>query len=190
MAEHLWELLVNFLLPAPSLYKTEKFIVLLLIPTIKHTPKFISNIQYFFVPNIGHFLFRTSVILCSEHPVLFRSEHRSFFVSNICHFMFRTSCIFRSEHLDDFHSEHPVFFIPTFRRFHSEHPETEVRNGLLRPMSVKKKEDEKGPPRFFGPVRKSERNFGPARKFSGLSDQFYTNSFKPEKKRNFLKLRF
>jgi hypothetical protein len=34
LAEHLWELLVNFLLPAPSLYKTEKFIVLLLIPTI------------------------------------------------------------------------------------------------------------------------------------------------------------
>jgi hypothetical protein len=34
--------------------------------------------------NIGHFLFRTSVILCSEHPVFFRSEH-----------------------LDGFHSEHP-----------------------------------------------------------------------------------
>ena len=77
-----------------TLYKTEKFIVLLLIPTIKHTPKFISNIQYFFVPNIGHFLFRTSVTLCSEHPVGFRSERRSFFIPNIRHLMFRTSCIF------------------------------------------------------------------------------------------------
>ena len=77
----------------PSI-KTEKFIVLLLIPTIKHTPKFISNIQYFFVPNIGHFLFRTSVTLCSEHPVGFRSERRSFFIPNIRHLLFRTSCIF------------------------------------------------------------------------------------------------
>jgi hypothetical protein len=88
------------------------------------------------------FLFRTSGV--------FSYEHRSFFVPNIRHFMFWTSYIFRCEHLDDFHSEHPVFFMPIFRIFHSEHPdffkETGVRNGLLRPISVKKSGDEKGLP--------------------------------------------
>ena len=53
-----------------------------------------------YVPNIGQFLFRTSVVLCSERPVIFRSEHlhgfhsghlsrlvpniQYFFVPNIC----------------------------------------------------------------------------------------------------------
>jgi len=80
-----------------------------------------SPINLNVLTNIGHFLFRTSVILCSEHPVFSRSEHRSLFVSGIRHFILRTSGIFRSEHLDDFPYEHPVFYIPIFRIFHSEH---------------------------------------------------------------------
>jgi hypothetical protein len=65
----------------------------------KQTPKF--------TPNIRHFLFRTSVTLCSGHLDIFHFEHPSLFVSVIRHVVFRTSCIFHSEHLNSFHFGHP-----------------------------------------------------------------------------------
>ncbi len=47
-----------------------------------HT-KICSDHPSFFVPNIGHFLFRPSVIFHFEHQVFSRPEHRSFFVPDI-----------------------------------------------------------------------------------------------------------
>jgi hypothetical protein len=95
----------------------------------------------------------TSDILYSEHPVFLHSEYRSFFVPAIWHFIFRTSCIFTFRTSDIFCSGHPVFFIPDFRFLDYGHPDfirqTGCRYGLLRPMFVKKRWDEKGLPRII-----------------------------------------
>ena len=111
----------------------------------EHREHFVTNIRHLllrtsavFTPNIRLSSFRTSELFCYEHPYILNTKS----LKNI------VSC--GSEHPDDFRSEHPVFFIPIFRTFHSEHPhfskETDVRYGLQLPMSVKKKQDEKGLP--------------------------------------------
>ena len=41
---------------------------------------------------IYHFLFRSTVIFCNEHPAAHRFEHRPLFVPGFRHFMLRTPC--------------------------------------------------------------------------------------------------
>jgi hypothetical protein len=53
-----------------------------------------SPINLNVLTNIGHFLFRTSVILCSEHPVFFVPNIWTTFATNIRCFIFRSSGFF------------------------------------------------------------------------------------------------
>ena len=91
-------------------------------------------------------------------------------IMNIASFLFRTSCIFSFRTSVIFCSGHPVFLIPDCRFLDYGHPdiirETGCRYGLLRLMSVKKRWDEKGLPRWVSNTVKKNVYFHLSRKLS------------------------
>jgi hypothetical protein len=62
--------------------------------TLTYIRSFHSEHPAFYIPNIGYFLFRASVILSYEHPVFFVPNIWTTFAPNIRCFIFRSSGLF------------------------------------------------------------------------------------------------